>query len=177
MTGALIPAFVGGQLCPVDKLEVHQRGLRHPAVSVFVMRGDQVLMQQRALGKYHTPGLWTNTCCTHPFWGEAPHDCAARRLRQEMGLAGLVLRRAGGVEYRADVFGGLTEHEVVDIFIAEAPQGLEPVPNPDEVAAVAWMGIGELLADLAARPELYTPWMQIYMAHYRHLIFAEAPLA
>lgn len=171
MSRDLIPAFVDGRLCPVDKLEVHRRGLRHPAVSVFVQRGDRILMQQRALGKYHTPGLWTNTCCTHPQWSEPPRDCAARRLEEEMGLSGLRLRRAGVVEYRADVFGGLTEHEVVDIFTAEAPEGVEPVANPDEVAAVAWMTMPVLLADLANRPERYTPWMQIYMAEHREMIF------
>lgn len=170
-----IPAFVDGRLCPIDKLEVHRRGLKHPAVSVFVLRGDKILMQQRALGKYHTPGLWTNTCCTHPFWAEPPRHCAERRLREEMGLEGLNLRRAGVVEYRADVFGGLTEHEVVDIFTAHALPGVEPLPNPDEVAATQWMGLDEVLRDLSERPERYTPWMKIYMEKHRHLIFADSP--
>lgn len=177
MRETLIPAFVDGRLCPVDKLEVHRKGLRHPAVSVFVRRGDRILMQQRALGKYHTPGLWTNTCCTHPHWGEPPRDCAARRLDEEMGLAGLFLRRAGVVEYRANVFGGLIEHEVVDIFTAEAPAGMEPVPNPEEVAATAWIDMADLLDDLTRRPQRYTPWMRIYMAEHRQMIFAEAPLS
>ncbi|MEC7259391.1 MAG: isopentenyl-diphosphate delta-isomerase, partial [Pseudomonadota bacterium] len=65
----MIPAWVDGVLTPCDKLEVHHRGLRHPAVSVFVCHGDHLLIQQRALGKYHTPGVWANTCCTHPLWG------------------------------------------------------------------------------------------------------------
>ena len=67
----LIPAWINGTLTPTDKLEVHRRGLRHKAVSVFVLSGDHVLIQQRALTKYHTPGLWANTCCTHPHWDEA----------------------------------------------------------------------------------------------------------
>ena len=87
----LIPAWLDGNLTPVDKLEVHRRGLRHPAVSVFVMDGSRTLLQRRALGKYHTPGLWANACCTHPHWGEAALDCAARRLYQELGLTGLCL--------------------------------------------------------------------------------------
>ena len=86
----MIPAWVDGKLTPVEKLEVHQRGLRHKAVSVFVMDGpDKVLIQRRALGKYHTPGLWANTCCTHPLWNETAADCAVRRLREELGITGL----------------------------------------------------------------------------------------
>jgi isopentenyl-diphosphate delta-isomerase len=73
-------------LQPVEKLEAHQRGLRHKAISVFLMRDGKVLLQRRAMHKYHTPGLWANTCCTHPFWGEASLDCATRRLGEELGL-------------------------------------------------------------------------------------------
>ena len=86
-TGIFIPAWIDGQLQPVDKIEAHERGLRHKAVSVFVMHGGALLLQRRALGKYHTPGLWANTCCTHPHWGEATVDCAVRRLREELGIA------------------------------------------------------------------------------------------
>ena len=117
---SLIPAWIEGVLTPVDKMDVHRRGLRHRAVSVFVMRGDQTLIQRRALGKYHTPGLWANTCCTHPDWDELPLDCAQRRLGQELGISGLDLTHCGQVEYRADVGGGMVEHEVVDIFRADA---------------------------------------------------------
>ena len=74
---SMIPTWVGGDLVALDKLEAHQRGLLHKAVSVFVLCGDDLLIQQRALGKYHTPGLWANTCCTHPHWGEQPRS--ARR--------------------------------------------------------------------------------------------------
>ena len=85
-----IPAWRDGALVAMDKLAVHRLGLRHPAGSVFVLRGGDVLLQRRAAGKYHTPGLWANTCCTHPHWGEAAADCAARRLREELGIAGLL---------------------------------------------------------------------------------------
>ena len=78
----LVPAWVDDRLTPVEKLDVHRRGLRHMAVSVFVMRVDHVLLQKRAAEKYHTPGLWANTCCSHPRWGEAPLDCGNRRLRE-----------------------------------------------------------------------------------------------
>ena len=85
----LIPAWVDGRLQPLAKLEVHQRGLRHKAVSVFVIEGPRVLIQKRAAGKYHTPGLWANTCCTHPRWEEEAATCAVRRLREELGISGL----------------------------------------------------------------------------------------
>ena len=81
-----IPAWVDGTLTPVDKLDVHKLGLRHKAVSVFVLRGDALLIQQRAMGKYHTPGLWANTCCTHPGWEETSLLCATRRLNEELGI-------------------------------------------------------------------------------------------
>ena len=91
----LIPAWVDGRRVPVGKLEVHQRGLRHKAVSVFVLDGTRVLIQKRAAGKYHTPGLWANTCCTHPLWEEDAAFCAVRRLREELGITGLVPAFAG----------------------------------------------------------------------------------
>lgn len=166
-----IPAWVDGTLTPVDKLEVHQRGLRHMAVSVFVMDGEKVLIQQRALGKYHTPGLWANTCCTHPNWGEKPADCATRRLREELGITGLYPNHRDRVEYRADVGGGLTEHELVDIFIAYATPGMVIAPDPAEVMATAWIGLYDLAADALRHPERYTPWLRIYMEQHKDAIF------
>ncbi|MGR3541769.1 MAG: isopentenyl-diphosphate Delta-isomerase [Hasllibacter sp.] len=173
----MIPAWVDGALVPVDKLEVHRRGLRHPAVSVFVTRRGETLLQRRAAGKYHTPGLWANACCTHPAWDEAPAACAARRLDEELGVRGLDLRHAGQVEYRADVGGGLTEHEVVEVFTAEAPDGLAPAPNPDEVQEVRWMPLPALMRDVAERPAPYVPWLRIYLAEHAATIFGESALA
>lgn len=166
----LIPAWVEGRLTPVEKLEVHRRGLRHMAVSVFVLAGDAVLLQQRAAGKYHTPLLWANTCCTHPHWNEAPDVCAARRLDQELGLTGLALTHAGQVEYRAAVGQGLIEHELVDVFLARLPGPIAPLPNPAEVAATRWMALPDLHADLAARPALYTPWLHVYLTDHPGLL-------
>lgn len=114
-----IPAWIDGTLTPVEKLEVHQRGLRHKAVSVFVLCGEELLLQRRALSKYHTPGLWANTCCTHPEWDETAEVCAERRLNEELGITGLRCEFRDQIEYRADVGAGLIEHEVVDVFIAE----------------------------------------------------------
>lgn len=170
----LIPAWVGGRLVPVEKLEVHRRGLRHKAVSVFVMSRGRVLLQQRALGKYHTPGLWANTCCTHPGWDEDPADCARRRLSEELGIEGLAPLHRDRIEYRADVGQGLTEHEVVDIYLAEAPPGLRPRPNPAEVMAVRWADLHALAAEVAARPDEFTPWLRIYLAEHSAAIFGEA---
>lgn len=160
----MIPAWVNGTLTQVEKLEVHQRGLRHKAVSVFVMRGREVLLQRRALGKYHTPGLWANTCCTHPRWGESDLACAARRLHEELGISGLALQRSGGIEYRADVGGGLTEHEVVEVFSAQASAHLVPQPDPDEVMQTRWITLEALEVEVQATPEKFTPWLRIYLA-------------
>ena len=175
--GDMIPAWVGGRLQPVAKLAVHQRGLRHKAVSVFVLLGDAVLLQRRAAGKYHTPGLWANTCCTHPHWNEPAAACARRRLRQELGLEGLTLTPVGQVEYRAEVGPGLVEHELVDVFVARTTQAPDLAPDPDEVAETRWMGLADLATDLAADPQAYVPWLHIYLSQHRAQIFGPAPQA
>lgn len=167
----LIPAWVNGELAPVEKLTVHRRGLKHRAVSVFVLNRGRVLIQQRAMGKYHTPGLWANTCCTHPGWGESPARCVLRRLNEELGIGGVYPAFKGQVEYRADVGGGLTEHEVVDIFLATAPDGLRVEPNPEEVMAVNWVDLYDLAAAAQRRPECYTPWLRIYLRDHLGTIF------
>jgi isopentenyl-diphosphate delta-isomerase len=166
-----IPAWVDGELRPVEKIEVHERGLRHRAVSVFVLSGNEVLIQKRAAGKYHTPGLWANTCCTHPFWGESAEACALRRLGDELGISALAVTHRDRVEYRAEVGGGMTEHEVVDIFTAEAPRDLEVVPNPEEVAEVRWIGLYDLAAEAKRHPERFTPWLRIYLDEHMERIF------
>jgi isopentenyl-diphosphate delta-isomerase len=167
----MIPAWVDGKLTPIEKLDVHQRGLRHKAVSVFVMSGDKVLIQRRALGKYHTPGLWANTCCTHPLWNESAADCAVRRLQEELGITGLYPSFRDQVEYRASVGNGLTEHEVVDIFIADAPLSLKVAPNPEEVAEVRWIDLYDLAAEVQRWPERFTPWLRIYLDEHKDRIF------
>lgn len=166
-----IPAWVNGRLTPVGKVEVHRRGLRHKAVSVFVTEGPLVLIQRRAAGKYHTPGLWANTCCTHPLWDEDPATCAVRRLRQELGITGLFPAFADRVEYRADVGGGMVEHELVDIFVAEAGPGLVVAPDPAEVSAIRWVDRYDLAAEVIRNPEDFTPWMRIYMTDHMARIF------
>ena len=168
---AMVPAWVNGELLPMGKLLVHQQGLRHKAVSVFVLRGDQMLLQRRALSKYHTPGLWANTCCTHPLWEEDSAECAVRRLDEELGLTGVTPEFRKTLEYRADVGGGLIEHEVVDVFCAEAEAGQSFTPNSDEVMDTRWVAFAELEAEIAATPDRFTPWLQIYMRDHADKIF------
>lgn len=175
LTEEMIPAWVDGALVPVGKLDVHKRGLRHKAVSVFVMDGGRVLLQQRALGKYHTPGLWANTCCTHPRWDEDAQACAVRRLREELGITGLVPVFADRLEYRAEVGNGLIEHELVDVFTAKAGAGLRLQPDPDEVMATEWVDLGQLSAEVRRDPARFTPWLRIYMTEHMGRIFGDRP--
>ena len=168
-----IPAWIDGTLTPVEKLEAHVKGLKHKAVSVFVTRGDQVLIQRRAMGKYHTPGLWANTCCTHPDWEEPSLACANRRLAEELGITGLAPEYRDRVEYRADVGGGLIEHEVVDIFVAEAAPDMPLAPNPDEVMDTVWLPYPVLLRRVTETPANFTPWLRIYLDTYADRIFGD----
>lgn len=167
----MIPAWVQGVLTPVEKITVHRQGLKHRAVSVFVLEGDRVLIQRRAAGKYHSAGLWANSCCTHPAWGEKSVDCAVRRLREELGISGLYPAFADRIEYRADVGEGMVEHEVVDIYLAYARPDTEVTPDPDEVSEVRWVGIYDLAAEVARHPEHYTKWLSIYLARHMDRIF------
>lgn len=173
----MIPAWADGTLKPVEKLRVHQLGLRHKAVSVFVLRGPNLLLQQRAAGKYHTPGLWANTCCTHPQWGEDPKTCAIRRLSEEMGITGLSAEYSTALEYRADVGQGLIEHEVVDVFRAEAAVDTTICPNPEEVSAHRWVHLNDLSAEISHEPEKFTPWLRIYLDHHASAILGPALMA
>lgn len=172
----LIPAWTPSGLVPMPKLEVHRRGLLHPAVSVFVITGDgpgtRTLLQRRAAGKYHSPCLWANACCTHPRWGEAPEVCATRRLTEELGITGLDLVWRERVTYRADVGGGLTEHEKVEVFAARCGSLPDIVPDRAEVAEVRWVGLDALAAEIAANPEAFAPWLRIYLEGHARPIFA-----
>ncbi|SLN56461.1 Isopentenyl-diphosphate Delta-isomerase [Roseovarius litorisediminis] len=168
----LIPAWDGEMLVPVEKLDVHRRGLRHKAVSVFAIAGDQTLLQRRALGKYHTPGLWANTCCTHPNWNESPFDCAVRRLEQELNIKDAAPQHRGHVSYRADVGGGMIEHEEVDIFVLKVPAPFEVTPNSDEVMDTRWTTFSALADDIQAAPLIFTPWIRIYLDQHKAMILA-----
>ena len=145
-----------------DKLEVHRDGRLHRAVSVFLFddRG-RWLLQRRADGKYHSPGLWSNTACTHPRPGEAPAAAASRRLDEEMGVR-CALRPAFARVYRAELDGPepLVEHELDHVFVGRFV-GV-PRPAPAEVSGWEWVEGDVLRADLGARPERYTPWFRIF---------------
>lgn len=166
-----IPAWVGDKLTPVDKAEVHYKGLRHKAVSIFVMDGENILIQKRSDQKYHSPGLWANTCCTHPNWNERPEDCAVRRLREELGITGLYPAHADRLEYRADVGGGMVEHEVVDIYLAYAKPGMTLAPDPQEVSEIRWVGLYDLAAEVQRHPERFSKWLAIYLSSHMDRIF------
>ncbi|MCI2394663.1 isopentenyl-diphosphate delta-isomerase [Aliiroseovarius sediminis] len=170
----MIPAWIDGTLTPVEKLQAHIDGLRHKAVSVFLFHADKVLIQQRAAGKYHTPGKWANTCCTHPHWDEPPMDCAIRRLDEELGITGLTPKWVETLEYRADVGSGLTEHEVVDLFIIHADTLPQITLNPTEVQAVDWLTRAALDDRIAHMPEIFTPWLKIYMEKHASSVFGPA---
>lgn len=168
-----IPAWQDGTLKPVEKLEVHQLGLRHKAVSVFVFYQGHLLIQQRAMSKYHSPGLWANTCCTHPEWDEDDLACAHRRLEDEFGIRDMTLLPAGELEYRADVGGDLIEHEVVQTFVALCEQEPSVSPNPDEVMAYRWVDPINLERLIATAPNQYTEWLKIYFREHFDALFAK----
>lgn len=147
------------ELGAVEKLEAHRSGALHRAFSVFILDGHgRLLLQQRALEKYHTGGLWSNTCCGHPRPGEALEAAARRRLREEMGLDCMLERRFGFV-YQAELGGGLAEHEYDHVLVG-FHQG-QPEPDPSEVADWRWMRLTEVDADVRSRPAEYTPWFPL----------------
>ena len=163
----IIPAIdENGSLYPVEKMQAHVEGLFHLAVSIFIFDGDALLTQRRAASKYHCPGQWANTCCTHPHWEESLADCAHRRLKEELGFsAPLEERRI--VEYSADVGNKLHEHEKVTMFVAEVNRNtINILPNEDEVDAVRWVTADELRKEMNADPHSYTPWFRIYMQRF-----------
>ena len=146
----------------IGKLDAHRQGLRHRAISALVKNGaNEFLLQQRNLAKYHSGGLWTNACCSHPLPGESAADAARRRLAEEMGVA-CPLEPLFVFAYRADVPGGLIENEVVHVFGGRHDGPIKP--NPAEVSAYKWIGLPELEADVRARPEAYTAWFRKYLA-------------
>ncbi|MCP5038295.1 MAG: isopentenyl-diphosphate delta-isomerase [Rhodobacteraceae bacterium] len=169
-----IPTWVDGTLQPVEKLAAHKKGLRHKAVSVFVVVDGLMLIQKRAECKYHTPGLWANTCCTHPNWGEEPLSCAKRRLEEELGISGLDPVWKERIEYRADVGGGMIEHELVDMFLATPAGQPEITANPDEVQETRWISLKALENEVAKWPQVFTPWLRIYLERHKTSVFGPA---
>ena len=145
-----------------EKLKAHQHAKRHRAFSIFIFRQKQrttqLLLQQRQQDKYHCGGLWTNTCCSHPRKGETTLEAARRRLVEEMGFSA-TLHEVGCFEYKISFTNGLTEHEIVHVFIGRY-NGAPICPNEREVAAFRWVSIAALHEDLRNRADRFTPWFQ-----------------
>lgn len=171
MSGEItIPAIAAdGSLFPIEKMEAHRVGQQHLAISAFVFSGTKLLIQQRAAGKYHCPGRWANTCCSHPHWQEQPEAAALRRLLEELGFS-VPLEKTTVIDYKADVGGGLIENERVHVFKGEADEAtLKPALNPDEVAAVRWVEVTQLAQLLANEPDTLCPWFAIYIRRWDEL--------
>ncbi len=148
----------------MEKMEAHRQGLLHRAVSVFVFNSrNELLLQRRAPSKYHSAGLWTNTCCSHPRPGEDVAEAAHRRLKEEMGMACELSLKATFV-YHTPFGNGLTEHEFDHIFVGTA--GQEPSINPAEADAYAWRAIPELKKEVQEFPDRYTSWFRIALQKF-----------
>ncbi|EXU73464.1 isopentenyl-diphosphate Delta-isomerase [Erwinia papayae] len=140
----------------MEKLEVHQKGLLHRAVTVYVFNSrHQLLLQQRATGKYHCGGLWSNTTCGHPYPHESAQHAAERRLREEMGLQ-IPLCPVFELSYNLKLNNGLTEHEYGHVFFAHSDE--QPVPNPEEADGWRWSSLAEIQQETERHPERFTPW-------------------
>jgi len=159
-----------------EKQDVHDRALLHRAFSIFLVEPDgRILLQQRSRAKYHSAGLWANSCCGHPLAGERTAAAARRRLGEELG-ADAPLRFGFRARYRTTLPNGLTENEIVYVYFGPAPARL--APNPAEVAAVARMSLPRLKADIARRPARYAYWLRYYFKkHYAaiHRVVASMP--
>lgn len=147
------------------KLAAHRDGKLHRAISVQISdRNGLLLLQKRHIGKYHSGGLWTNTCCSHPRPGETAEAAAVRRLREEMGIA-TPLRPLFKTTYRADVGNGLTEHELVHVFGGIFDGAV--LANPEEADGFEWISVKVLQNAVAGQPERYTPWFKIYLSDFQ----------
>ncbi len=152
----------------MPKLEAHEKAELHRAFSVFVLNDKgETMLQQRASHKYHSPLLWTNTCCSHQRLGETNIEAGKRRLREEMGFE-TDLRELFSFIYRAPFDNGLTEHELDHVLLGYYPGS--PEINPDEVAAWKWMGLEEIRQDLEDSPEQYTAWFRIIFDRFYEYI-------
>lgn len=152
----------------MPKMEAHEKAVLHRAFSVFIMnRKGEIMLQQRAAHKYHSPLLWTNTCCSHQRVGESNIEAGTRRLREEMGFE-TELKELFSFIYKAEFDNGLTEHELDHVMLGHYEQ--EPGINPEEVAAWKWMYPEDIRTDISEHPENYTAWFKIiFEKFYDHL--------
>lgn len=143
----------------MEKIEAHRRGVLHRAFSVLVVNSsNQLLIHRRAMGKYHSPGLWTNTCCSHPLPGEDIRTAARRRLKEEMGMDGVDLDVTGSFIYMVALENGLVEHEYDHIL--KGVSDLQPDPNPAEADAVEWISREVLFQRMQEYPAQFTFWFR-----------------
>lgn len=154
----------------MEKMEVHRLGLLHRAFSVFIFNSKgELLLQKRAAGKYHSAGLWTNTCCSHPRFGEETDYAALRRLKEEMGLR-CAMEHGFSFTYKVKFKNGLIENEFDHVYFGVSDE--MPVPDPDEVLDWKYISIEELIKDLQDQPNEYTEWLKLcfdkVLNHIRH---------
>ena len=148
----------------LPKMEAHEKGVLHRAFSVFILnQKGELMLQQRALHKYHSPGLWTNTCCSHQRDGEENLQAGTRRLEEEMGFS-VPLEELFSFIYKAPFDNGLTEHELDHVMLGYY-EGI-PEINSDEVNAWKWMSLNEIASDLTVNPESYTVWFKIIFERF-----------
>jgi len=156
------------QIGLMPKLEVHQKGLLHRAFSVFIYNDNkELLLQQRAHSKYHSPGLWTNTCCSHQYENETNIEAGKRRLMEEMGFK-TDLTEVLSFIYKAPFDNGLTEHEFD--YVLEGFYNKKPIINTQEVADWKWMKLEDVKNDIKVNPNLYTVWFKIIFDKYYNFI-------
>ncbi len=149
----------------MEKMEAHQKAVLHRAFSVFIFNNNHELMlQQRALSKYHSPGLWTNTCCSHPRPTENTDAAAHRRLMEEMGFD-CEIHKIFDFIYKAKLDQGLTEHEFDHVFAGTF--NANPKINHAEVESWKWMHLDDIAADMELDPEKYTVWFKIAFERVR----------
>lgn len=156
------------QIGLMPKLEAHEKAVLHRAFSVFIFNDkNELMLQQRALGKYHSPGLWTNTCCSHQRDGESNLEAGKRRLEEEMGFV-VDLTESVSFIYKAPFDNGLTEHEYDHVMLGN--YNGTPQINRDEVASWKWMALEDVKTDILLHPDSYTEWFKvIFDKFYEHI--------
>ena len=152
------------QIGLMPKLEAHEKGVLHRAFSVFIFNNKgELMLQRRALSKYHSPGLWTNTCCSHQRDGESNILAAKRRLNEEMGFVTELIEKTSFV-YKANFDNGLTEHELDHIIVGKYNHS--PVINSSEVDSWKWMSMEDIRNNINDQPHNYTAWFKIIFEKY-----------
>ncbi len=143
----------------MDKAEAHKLGVLHRALSVFIFNSkNELLIHRRAMGKYHSSGLWSNTCCSHPRPAEKVEDAAVRRLQEEMGLK-TELKKLFSFIYKADLGNGIYEHESDHVFIGNSDEN--PIPDANEVMEWKWMNVNMISDEIDLHPNDFTIWFQL----------------